>query len=484
MTSPSSSSSTRSIVLRDGKPIAILRRCNRAVLPFDLETCVVETVTGDPAPRVECAASTWSIKIKVVVALDRTSATHWIYFSNPQCDAAKDYSVAFDGTEDGLVQLARKLFSDKPSLSQAGAETWRLYVASEPNEECAISATPALLSKCTVDTGWSHERVMLANSDEEVLRMLGHFLEDYFICGETAPTVVCWPPDLTFPVNVHSRDPALRREEHDSLALPRLPLLNYWQRIVLWQSAADLQRPAARHIERTGGKSWERHLARNPHEAITRGPSPVIAKAQTHLASGSYDYYHYRIDGCKDDGWGCAYRSLQTILSWFQYEGIVSTPMPTLKEIQGILLTVDPEKQNRSGFVGSRDWIGSYEIMMVLQHYIPDLECTIRRLEHGSDLDTDPAVQGLILEHFTTPWAPPIMIGGSSYAHTIAGVHINPDTMEAQYLIIDPHYPANPTNLKTAVSKGFISWKTASKFFESSSWYNLCIPRMDTYDPR
>lgn len=36
------------------------------------------------------------------------------------------------------------------------------------------------------------------------------------------------------------------------------------------------------------------------------------------LVSGNYTYHHYLQDKFNDDGWGCAYRSLQTIISWFR----------------------------------------------------------------------------------------------------------------------------------------------------------------------
>lgn len=35
-------------------------------------------------------------------------------------------------------------------------------------------------------------------------------------------------------------------------------------------------------------------------------------------------YYHYLQDKEKDDGWGCAYRSLQTIFSWFKLQNLTS----------------------------------------------------------------------------------------------------------------------------------------------------------------
>ena len=54
----------------------------------------------------------------------------------------------------------------------------------------------------------------------------------------------------------------------------------------------------------------------NPHEAIPVQPvkDTIIA-----LVSGRYTYHHYMQDNFNDDGWGCAYRSMQTIFSWFRY---------------------------------------------------------------------------------------------------------------------------------------------------------------------
>ena len=41
-----------------------------------------------------------------------------------------------------------------------------------------------------------------------------------------------------------------------------------------------------------------------------------IATAHPHFL-----YFHYLQDGFKDSGWGCAYRSLQTLYSWYQLQG-------------------------------------------------------------------------------------------------------------------------------------------------------------------
>lgn len=51
---------------------------------------------------------------------------------------------------------------------------------------------------------------------------------------------------------------------------------------------------------------------------------------------GMYEYYHYGDQGFTDNGWGCAYRSLQTLISWLNIQGHTE-PMPqmyTIREIQ------------------------------------------------------------------------------------------------------------------------------------------------------
>lgn len=36
------------------------------------------------------------------------------------------------------------------------------------------------------------------------------------------------------------------------------------------------------------------------------------------IVDGLYSYHHYMQNNFDDNGWGCAYRSLQTIISWFR----------------------------------------------------------------------------------------------------------------------------------------------------------------------
>ncbi|VDK57721.1 unnamed protein product [Gongylonema pulchrum] len=64
-------------------------------------------------------------------------------------------------------------------------------------------------------------------------------------------------------------------------------------------------------------------------------------------------------DGIDDSGWGCAYRSFQTIWSWFVLQGYIDKPVPTHREIQQNLHDCGDKDAK---FVGSRQWIGSIEL--------------------------------------------------------------------------------------------------------------------------
>ena len=292
--------------------------------------------------------------------------------------------------------------------------------------------------------------------------------------GKGSSTVsLFWPPEIFIPVLVEDAAASNSREKlHHALMLPHRKAFPQFL-------ALDLQNgplaPWTFDVARLG-QPWEGHLVCMPHSQVV-AKKLAIAGSTTSIVQGKYDYYHYQVDGFSDNGWGCAYRSMQTVLSWFQHQMFVrnNMPMPSIKQIQQILAAVDPDKQSKPRFVGSSDWIGSFEVMLVLQHFVPDLECRIQRLEQGIELETSPQIHRTLQAHFLRG-GPPVMIGGSSYAHTILGIDVNIKTSEAQYLVLDPHYGATTTNMKTVVQKGWCGWKVARDFFKPDSWYNLCIP--------
>ena len=85
---------------------------------------------------------------------------------------------------------------------------------------------------------------------------------------------------------------------------------------------------------------------------------------------GDYRYFHYGCDGFDDRGWGCGYRTLQTICSWLlhnmEQERCKVERVPSLMEIQKILVRIGDKEES---FIGSRDWIGSYEVGSFMTKY-------------------------------------------------------------------------------------------------------------------
>lgn len=64
----------------------------------------------------------------------------------------------------------------------------------------------------------------------------------------------------------------------------------------------------------------------NPHITMSRvNPSWLI--------SGNILYFHYGHQGLNDKGWGCAYRSLQCLLSFFSMNHYVDMRVPTIPEV-------------------------------------------------------------------------------------------------------------------------------------------------------
>ncbi|KAM9236462.1 ufm1-specific protease 2 isoform 1-T1 [Leptosomus discolor] len=203
---------------------------------------------------------------------------------------------------------------------------------------------------------------------------------------------------------------------------------------------------------------------RNPHIHLN---SPGTESGMVYLVHGVYSYHHYMQDRTDDSGWGCAYRSLQTICSWFKHQGYIDTPIPTHKEIQQALVDAGDKP---AAFVGSRQWIGSIEVQLVLNQLF-GITSKILFVSQGSEL----ALQGRELaNHFKTEGTP-VMIGGGVLAHTILGVAWNEITGHIKYLILDPHYTGGE-DLHVILEKGWCGWK-GSEFWNKDAYYNLCLPK-------
>ncbi|XP_060566245.1 ufm1-specific protease 2-like isoform X2 [Ruditapes philippinarum] len=192
-----------------------------------------------------------------------------------------------------------------------------------------------------------------------------------------------------------------------------------------------------------------------------------VSEGKQYTVNGNYTYHHYMQDRFDDNKWGCAYRSLQTLVSWFKLQGYTEKNIPTHREIQQTLVDIGDKEPN---FVGSRQWIGSMEVSFVLDTLL-EVQSKILNVSSGGDL----AGKGRELaQHFLTQGTP-IMIGGGVLAHTILGIDYNEVTGDINFLILDPHY-TGAEDLKTIIDKGWCGWKDGN-FWDKNAHYNLCMPQ-------
>ncbi|CAF4809613.1 unnamed protein product [Pieris macdunnoughi] len=205
------------------------------------------------------------------------------------------------------------------------------------------------------------------------------------------------------------------------------------------------------------------HLTLNVHIE----ESPVFTK-NCYLINGDYEYYHYLCDGFDDRGWGCGYRTLQTICSWMNHNIEKKCAVPSVPEIQTIL--VDLEDKPRS-FFNSKQWIGSFEVCLVIDR-LYDIPCKIIHVNKKESLEN---IVEVLKDHFIR-FGSPVMMGGDVDCSSkgIMGIYVN--GAESSLLIVDPHYVGKEQTNHFLQNKGWVKWQPLKDFL-SSSFYNLCLPQ-------
>ncbi|XVF11628.1 hypothetical protein REPUB_Repub08aG0043600 [Reevesia pubescens] len=278
------------------------------------------------------------------------------------------------------------------------------------------------------------------------------------------------PPGIAHPITViyelnygetEMRQVDARRSLHLRLGFPfDRPLLRIANALNL--STKD----RSRDISKRKGSS----LLKDVHMGI---PSSGVSGGIVSLVQGSYEYYHYLQDGFDDSGWGCAYRSLQTIVSWFRLQHYSSIDVPSHREIQQSLVDIDDKDPS---FIGSREWIGAIELSFVLDKLL-GVSCKVINVRSGSELPEKCRELALHFENQGTP----IMIGGGVLAYTLLGVDYNEATGESAFLILDPHYTGIDDH-KKIINGGWCGWKKSvdskgKSFFLQDKFYNLLLPQ-------
>ncbi|CAO2630051.1 Ufm1-specific protease 1, partial [Lemmus lemmus] len=194
---------------------------------------------------------------------------------------------------------------------------------------------------------------------------------------------------------------------------------------------------------------------------------PCHGPARLALLSGHYLYYHYGCDGLDDRGWGCGYRTLQTLCSWPEGQ---SSGVPGLAAIQAALEDMGDKPP---GFRDSRDWIGCVEASLCLEHF-GGLQGRLCHVPRGAGLLGE---LERLYSHFMEGGGP-VMVGGDADAQSKAllGICEGPGT-EVYILILDPHYWGTPKNSSELQAAGWVGWRKVSSVFDSNSFYNLCFTR-------
>ena len=212
-------------------------------------------------------------------------------------------------------------------------------------------------------------------------------------------------------------------------------------------------------------KNFNPEKLRNVHLGICHQTN-----LQKYLVKPDYIYFHYNQDNFKDDGWGCAYRSLQTLLSWQYLNKSFNKKIPSIPEIQQILVDLG-DKQN--DFVNSKNWIGSIEVSYVIQK-LTGVDSAILYFKSGAEVLNHLPV----LKHHFETFGGPIMIGGGVLAYTLLGVAEDQEKPEkSQFLILDPHYKGKEDLKFVTNAKSKAVYWTSHKIFKASHFYNLCCPQ-------
>ncbi|XP_041740969.1 inactive Ufm1-specific protease 1 [Coregonus clupeaformis] len=219
---------------------------------------------------------------------------------------------------------------------------------------------------------------------------------------------------------------------------------------------------------------WTGTLLKNAHIGL---PSPAPDVVKCSLISGECLYFHYGCDGQDDRGWGCGYRTLQTMASWLCQSWAPPPPKgkcrppPSLPEIQHALVAMGDKL---ALFAGSREWIGTFEAALVLDYYY-DVPCKVVHVRGGMVELQRAAVE--LHQHFQSQGSP-VMMGGDrdNSSKGILGVCTRPGGQESYLLVMDPHYYGPPLERASVQGLGWVSWKKVGSL-DHSSFYNLCLPQ-------
>lgn len=224
-------------------------------------------------------------------------------------------------------------------------------------------------------------------------------------------------------------------------------------------------------IVKTTNANWTKTLSKSVHVGL---PSPISHPLKCSLLKGEYLYYHYGCDGQDDRGWGCGYRTIQTMASWLCHNWsptkIQCRPPPSLPEIQQALVSMGDKP---GSFSGSKEWIGTFEAALVLDFFY-DVACKVVHVRGGGAELEQVAVEELH-RHFEEQGSP-VMMGGDRDNSSKGILGVCTGEQGSYLLVLDPHYYGYLLEKAELQMRGWVAWKRVSSL-DQFSFYNLCMPQ-------
>lgn len=239
----------------------------------------------------------------------------------------------------------------------------------------------------------------------------------------------------------------------------------------------------------TDGLQAHPQALRTPRPTVTAEsvlPAGAQPRGAVTLVRGPLRYMHYGVDGYADHGWGCGYRTVQTIMSWL----VPDEDPRSIPEMRRLLA----EQQSDPG---ARGWIGCQEAVILLDQPRGQDRVTarvvLRHVRSGAE------ASGLLPElaaHFAAGGGPCMVGGGGDvYSKTVVGVALAVEgggcggrRDEGALLIWDPHYSGGASRTADTLEPsrrelwdgGWVAWRPLSDALRADSFYNMALPQRET----
>ncbi|XP_035004836.1 inactive Ufm1-specific protease 1 [Hippoglossus stenolepis] len=215
----------------------------------------------------------------------------------------------------------------------------------------------------------------------------------------------------------------------------------------------------------------DKPLSKSVHTDL---PLPLSCPLKCTLIKGDYLYFHYGCDGQDDRGWGCGYRTVETMTSWICHNlsppKHQSRPPPSLPEIQQALVAMGDKP---GSFSGSREWIGTFEASLVLDYFY-DVPCKLVHIR-GGEAQLEHVAAEELHQHFEQHGSP-VMMGGDRDNSSKGVVGVCTGDKGSYLLVVDPHYYGRQLEKTELQRRGWVVWRRVSSL-DQSSFYNLCLPQ-------